>query len=775
MNGRIAEAQALAEKLGEDAAAAREALQNAQEQYKQGIMGMIDWMLGKEGLSKIQKQDLESARSILQAASEEKITKWSGGADHPFPADREDSVIFIGDEKDATSLDNVRRAVEVMKKINELRAADDNYAGLRDKPATTNFHFLATAEAGAMRGAALMRHSQLTTSCEDLAFGYSDPTVGWYNEEKADFDAIKESLGITKITGLDDIRRIEREAEKRGIVVGHYTNLFWESDQIMGVGYTQYGKRFKNTFCYNAGKTSSYTNDEYGRGRHAYTVGEMEALLDSYCESIDRDRLSAAAEMAEQALLDAEKEAELLQAGREDAVSSLISEAGKALQQKESELTEVGTRAEEAGRGAVQAAEALGKAELAKEAAKNSLDSAAGRLDAAGTAVKNAADRASMAEEARSIAQEAADRLSDALRKAVEVRDGAIAVLAGKKEALEEANRRLADAAAQYAEAVARTAELTSGATLEKLRAAKEAAEETLRNALDLLETREAALADAEGRVSTAQAALSEAGDRQKAAAERLQEAQERFRRSNEHVDALSQELELLKEAFAPVREAAGNLARKYEELKAGRDRLAEASEAADRAQAGLESAKSAREAAADHLLRAQALSLEEALVKDIEDEEFTYLNPFVRALRDAGKDLAALRARMKEAADNLSARQESNSRAQKRYIEALAEQAIREQEAARMEAASRRAEAVQEGGKETEALSAADGTEAVKDADDTEAVRTAGFIGTRTGKTGTGAETGDRSPLGFVISEMAAAAGFMALLLRRRKEDRNS
>ena len=168
-----------------------------------------------------------------------------------------------------------------MKKINELRAADDNYAGLRDKPATTNFHFLATAEAGAMRGAALMRHSRLTTSCEDLAFGYSDPTVGWYNEEKADFDAIKESLGITKITGLDDIRRIEREAEKRGIVVGHYTNLFWESDQIMGVGYTQYGKRFKNTFCYNAGKTSSYTNDEYGRGRHAYTVGEMEALLDS--------------------------------------------------------------------------------------------------------------------------------------------------------------------------------------------------------------------------------------------------------------------------------------------------------------------------------------------------------------------------------------------------------------------------------------------------------------------------------------------------------------
>ena len=161
--------------------------------------------------------------------------------------------------------------------------------------------------------------------------------------------------------------------------------------------------------------------------------------------------------------------------------------------------------------------------------------------------------------------------------------------------------------------------------------------------------------------------------------------------------------------------------------------------------------------------------------MKDIEDEEFTYLNPFVRALRDAGKDLAALRARMKEAADNLSARQESNSRAQKRYIEALAEQAVREQEAARMEAASRRAEAVQEGGKETESLSAADGTEAVKDADDTEAVRTAGFTGTRTGKTGTGAETGDRSPLGFVISEMAAAAGFMALLLRRRKEDRNS
>ena len=58
---------------------------------------------------------------------------------------------------------------------------------------------MAVAATGADRGAGLENHSLLQVSCENLAWGYTNPNRGWYTEEKAYFDQIKAELGITQI------------------------------------------------------------------------------------------------------------------------------------------------------------------------------------------------------------------------------------------------------------------------------------------------------------------------------------------------------------------------------------------------------------------------------------------------------------------------------------------------------------------------------------------------------------------------------------------------
>lgn len=262
----VEEAQATVDAINKNAEASN-------EQAKQGILGAIDWMLGKSDLSAEQTRDLTAAKKIIQDAQEEDFSHWYGGENVDLAEGRNGKVTVIGDEKDATSLTNVKRAIVIMKRINELRASDNNFTGaMQRNDSLTNFYIMAIAATGADRGAGLLRHSSLKTNCENLAFGYSDPNAGWYTQEKKVFDSIKNQLGITELTS-ETLRQIEAEAAVQGVTIGHYTNLFWAVDQAMGVGFTQYNA----TSCYNASKASNYTNT-YAM----YSIEEFEALINDY-------------------------------------------------------------------------------------------------------------------------------------------------------------------------------------------------------------------------------------------------------------------------------------------------------------------------------------------------------------------------------------------------------------------------------------------------------------------------------------------------------------
>lgn len=268
-------------------AAAKAALSQAEEnqkaaaeKYQQGSLGFIDWMLAKDDLTAEQEHDLRQARSVITKASEENFSKWAGGTNTGLPEKRGNMVTCVWDYDDAASLENIEASFPILRKINEIRATDQNYVGeMKRDAAGTNFYFMAVAQTGADRGAGLGGHSLLQVDCENLAFRIANPENAW-RSEIGTFNMIKERLGKTVLDNESDVREIERLASAEGKKVGHYTNLFWAADQVMGVGYTNY----RATSCYNAAVGSAY------RPKFAiYTIDEFEALFREYYATVDPD------------------------------------------------------------------------------------------------------------------------------------------------------------------------------------------------------------------------------------------------------------------------------------------------------------------------------------------------------------------------------------------------------------------------------------------------------------------------------------------------------
>ncbi len=246
------------------------------EKIEKGTLGFVEYMLNKSDLTDNQRRDLNSAKTILNEAIAESFTDWWGGDNTGLPESRNGKVTVIGDRYDAISLDNYEAMFVYLRSVNEIRDTDDLYVDtMKRKAAKTNFYITAIAQTGADRAAGLKRHSSLKTSCENLAFG--QPPAIWLSE-KGNFKKAMESLGIKKLISEENIKAIEAEAESGGYEIGHYTNLFWAVDQVMGIGFTNYG----GTVCYNATKESNYTN-KYA----VYTIDEFEALFNEYYDTIN--------------------------------------------------------------------------------------------------------------------------------------------------------------------------------------------------------------------------------------------------------------------------------------------------------------------------------------------------------------------------------------------------------------------------------------------------------------------------------------------------------
>lgn len=488
------DAVAVAENAAEEAQTALEAVD---EQYRQGTLGLIDWMLSGDGLSKVQIQDLQRARQVLLDAVEEDFSQWAGGTNTGLPEERGGKVVVIGDERDATNLENLLRSIAIMRRINELRATDDNYTGdLQRSDSYTNFFFMATAEAGAMRGAGLRRHSSLTVSCEDLAFGYSDPTVGWYTREKAIFDRIRDELGITQVTSTEDLRAIKKAAAEQDVVIGHYTNLMWAADQVMGVGYTDYSA----TSCYNAANASTYANDKYNRGQHMYTIDEFEALVMEYYRTVDKTACQEAADHAEAERAAAAERLQTLLNEPGATADELVQSARDDLAARQAEAERAVLDLANAGQAVAEASNRLEAAKAAAAAADRMLAEAQAALDEAGENSRNADMSFDYSRAERDAARQALENATEAAENAQALKQEALERLMAAREAEGAARAALDTAEDAYAAAAEKLAEFTSEDAVQTMSARKTAADQALEAAKERLAEANRILAEARAR-----------------------------------------------------------------------------------------------------------------------------------------------------------------------------------------------------------------------------------------------------------------------------------
>ena len=410
------------------------------------------------------------------------------------------------------------------------------------------------------------------------------------------------------------------------------------------------------------------------RAKDLYTVEEFEQLVEEYCRSVDRSACEDALHSASAAQSEAESRLQDLVEKKDTAVESAIKAASSVLAARESDA-EAAAGTLIAARGILADAEKVSaEAQAAKLSADQALQAALEALNKAAGESRTADTGVSAAKKARDDAGQSVTDAESALKDAKAAEVSAASVLEEKRAALTDAENALHDAAAAHALADKKLADLTSDNTFAALREQKQLADTALQSALakqgiadEALKQAKAALAQAEKAVSGAKTFLQEADTR-------LAEASGRKDSAKKAVDQVNAEVEDLREQYASVLRAIAARDAAKENLDRAKAALKDAESDLGKAGTELERAQNAREITADRLIRAAGLSVEAALLEDIEDPDFIYLNEYVSAMKAADAKLSSARESLDDANTELASRKTDSENAQKVYTAALAD-----------------------------------------------------------------------------------------------------
>lgn len=199
----------------------------------------------------------------------------------------------VGAENDASSLENFKKAIAMVKTGNALRTTDDNFKGLNPLKVSAEMFAISQVQVNQMAKTEY-GHTRLYNVSENIAVGYDDPYVGWYTEEKAvydylqkkgwDINDIRDSHGnyidvdkaneIVKACNLPDIPWVQ---------TGHYTNIL--KSRYVGTGtawiegYTSNGhhKHAGQVFSSQCSLDSLLTIDEFESQFNTYYDSLMNA------------------------------------------------------------------------------------------------------------------------------------------------------------------------------------------------------------------------------------------------------------------------------------------------------------------------------------------------------------------------------------------------------------------------------------------------------------------------------------------------------------------
>ena len=355
-----------ATQVQKDAEQARDAAQAADDQAKTDVKNAEQAVEdAKAALEKARSQETASALGFFESLGTQdakdaaELLKFFADINNYSGMSKDDydprGVTVLGGEKDATNLDFMLKAIQMMRIGNEKRAeaGADPRDGAELSELKVSVVMWAQAMAYANMEAYTDYHWSPDTDCavkiwtsENLALGRIDHAYeGWYDEEKELYDFVQKYLADNPGKTEDDAKAAAKEAgivSHSGYSYGHYTTLLDGGATATGFGYTTNGRRGAATQQFG---TDMYIYDDGTTGEtryaHLYTLDEMEKLLTSYKNSID-------AKIAEaQANLD-KKQAELkaLMAKKETTAAQLkaavaaVTEAAATVTEAKSDLGE---------------------------------------------------------------------------------------------------------------------------------------------------------------------------------------------------------------------------------------------------------------------------------------------------------------------------------------------------------------------------------------------------------------------------------------------------
>lgn len=192
--------------------------------------------------------------------------------------------VQLGQEGDATSLDNMEAVIPYLYKMNTIREKH----GLNTLK--ISMFQMALAQANSdwaqthIAHSGIMKNGNYGYFSENLAWGKVDPYTGWYDAEKAYSDFI-DDYKVKHPQASDE--EIVKAAQQAGVYtyssggsIGHYKNIIYPGINYFGMGHSSQG-------AYQGNYSQDFSSNPAPSKDVTMTVNQFEAKVNEYKTKID--------------------------------------------------------------------------------------------------------------------------------------------------------------------------------------------------------------------------------------------------------------------------------------------------------------------------------------------------------------------------------------------------------------------------------------------------------------------------------------------------------
>lgn len=196
----------------------------------------------------------------------------------------------IGAENDATSLENFKRALSMVRYGNALRTSDTNFTGREDLKVNPTLFAISQVQINATANGKTFNHSGLYNVGENITaspWADNDKELyeGWYDEEKQVYEYITAKGWTIADVNSDENKynEVMNAVGHSNIQVGHYKNLIGLNSDATGTAYIYSKTPSPDGYRCNAGQVFAYVaRSSYITEVNTMTIDEFEAQFNAY-------------------------------------------------------------------------------------------------------------------------------------------------------------------------------------------------------------------------------------------------------------------------------------------------------------------------------------------------------------------------------------------------------------------------------------------------------------------------------------------------------------